>query len=117
MKNYTSEELLQAALKSADEKKAKDPLVLDIRKVAGFADYFLLLSGGSMRQVAAIVDGIEEDMVKGGFDVLHTEGRGESGWVLLDLGDVIVHVFGDAEREFYKLEDLWADAVRIRPEA
>lgn len=94
--------------------QADDILLLDIRNAATFADYFVIASAGSDRQIKAILDEIDRRLGK---DLKirpnGTEGEAGSGWVLLDYGDVIVHVFAPEEREFYDLESLWATAVPV----
>jgi ribosome-associated protein len=85
-------------------------VLLDTREVCNFADYFVICSGESSRQVKAIVDGISETLKKESVLPMHEEGTSVSGWVLLDYRDVIVHVFGSAERNYYKLEELWQNA-------
>ncbi len=95
----------------ATDKKASDVLLLEIGRLTSIADYFVICSGGSERQIKAVTDEIEEKL-KGedGLSPVHVEGTPSSGWVLLDYGDVIVHVFATAEREFYRLERIWSDA-------
>lgn len=91
--------------------------MLDLRGVSIIADYFVITSGGSERQIKAIIDAVEEELEQRKIDPLHVEGAPESGWVLLDYGDVVVHVFAPPEREYYKLEQLWRQAplvVRIK---
>jgi ribosome-associated protein len=100
-------------LKVAIEKKAEDPVLLNLTGIASFADYFLLCSGKSDRQVQAIAQGIEEALKKKGVRPLGEEGMREGRWVLLDYEDVVVHVFLDSVRRFYDLEGLWIDAPRI----
>ena len=101
--------------KSAIDKKAENLKVLDLSELSGFTDYFVICSGNSDRQVQAISDSIEHTMKKeGGFELLSCEGHGEGRWVLMDFGDVIVHIFLDALREYYDLENLWADAPSIK---
>ena len=84
-----------------------------MRKVANFCDYFILCSGTSHRQVRAIADGIGEGLRELDFKVPSVEGHGDSGWVLLDFGDVVVHVFEQETREFYGLEHLWQTAKKV----
>jgi ribosome-associated protein len=94
--------------------QAEDILLLDIRNAASFADYFVVASAGSDRQIKAILDEIDQKIGKA--ERVHPmgrEGEAASGWVLLDYGDVIVHVFAPEERAFYDLESLWATAVPV----
>ncbi len=87
--------------------------MLDIHELSVIADFFVICTGANSRQIAAIADAIDEMLSKEGVRVLHREGKPESGWVLLDFGDVICHVFGPVEREFYRLERLWSAAPRL----
>ena len=100
-------------LKAAIEKKAQDPVLLELKGISSITDYFLLCSGRSDRQVQAIAQGIEEDLKKKGIRPLGQEGMVEGRWVLLDYEDVVVHIFLDPVRKFYDLEGLWIDALRV----
>jgi len=102
--------VVNVAVKAAEDKKALDITVLDIRKVSIVADYFIICSGRSRAQVQAIVGNIIEKLEEEGVFALRREGFREGGWVLVDYGDVVVHVFQEAERQFYNLERLWGDA-------
>ncbi len=94
--------------------QADDILLLDIRSATSFADYFVIASAGSDRQIKAILDEIDRRLAKAEkIRPQGTEGEASSGWVLLDYGDVIVHVFAPEERAFYDLESLWATAVPV----
>ncbi len=106
-------EQLSIILKSADDKKAFDMKVLKITNLSSIADYFVILSGNSQRQVMAISDDIEDKMHKNGYELSHKEGYNTGKWILLDYGDIIVHVFHKEDRDFYSLERLWADAEDI----
>jgi len=97
------------------DKKAEEPVVLDVRGLSGVADYFVVLSADSDRQAAAIADAVDERLEALGATRLGAEGRSGGGWVLLDYGDVVVHVMGPETRKFYDLEGLWADAPRVEP--
>jgi ribosome-associated protein len=83
---------------------------MDMREVCSFADYFVICSGESIRQVKAIADSVAETLKKEGLQPLHEEGTPESGWILLDYNDVVVHVFSSAERDYYQLDQLWEKA-------
>ena len=100
-------------LKAAIEKKALDPVLLEMKEIASFTDYFLLLSGKSDRQVQAIAQAIEEALKKKGVRPLGQEGTSGGKWVLMDYEDVVVHIFLEPIRKFYDLEGLWIDAPRI----
>ena len=101
----------------ASDKKAEDILILEMRKIANMCDYFVVCSGTSDRQVKAIAQGIEEGLKPKGLKIYHQEGLSQSLWVLLDLGDVVVHVFDKDTREFYNLEHLWQEAPRVKRRA
>jgi ribosome-associated protein len=100
-------------LKAALEKKALDPVLLELRGTTSFTDYFLLCSGKSDRQVQAIAKEIEETLKKNGIRPLGQEGMTEGRWILMDYEDVVVHIFLEPVRKFYDLEGLWIDAPRI----
>ncbi len=105
----------RAAVAAAVDKKAENPVVLDVRGLSGVADYFVVVSADSDRQAAAVADGVDERLTAMGAHRLGAEGRSGGGWVLLDFGDVVVHVMSPDARGFYDLEGLWADAPRIQP--
>lgn len=102
-------ELLAVAASAADAKSADNPVALDVSGPLPFADVFLLVSGRNERQVLAIADEVAERMHDHGARVLRREGAAEGRWVLLDFGDLIVHVFHEEDRVFYALERLWSD--------
>src|SRR4051794_31874282 len=102
-----------AAVAAAEDKKANDITVLDLRKAAGFADYFLICSGTNARQIRAIADAIMEALASGGSKPAHVEGYDGSEWVLLDYFDFIVHIFAPEQRVFYGLERLWGNAEQV----
>jgi ribosome-associated protein len=104
---------IERAVRAAEDKKADDLLLLDLRKAAGFTDYFLICSGNNSRQIRAIADGILEALAGGGARPAHIEGYDRSEWVLLDYFDFIVHIFARETRAFYGLERLWGNAERI----
>jgi ribosome-associated protein len=106
-------QLARAAVDAASDKKASDVLLLDIHEVTTFADYFVICSGTNRRQIQAIADAIDEQLSRQGASLLHREGDAETGWVLLDFGDVIVHILGPKEREYYDLERLWSGAKTV----
>jgi ribosome-associated protein len=101
------------ALRAADDKKALDLVVLDVREVASFTDYFLIASGTNARQVQAIADEIVERMKGEGRRAARVEGYRNAEWVLIDYGDFVFHIFEDKARRFYDLERLWRDAARV----
>jgi len=104
-------------VEAASDKQAVDIVLLDTRNVCSFADYFVICSGDSPRQIDALREEIEHVLKKEGVRPHHYEGSIDSGWLLLDYGGIIVHIFASAEREFYRLEKLWGKAstlVRIQ---
>lgn len=107
------DERICAALNAASEKKALDPVVLDLREIASFTDYFVITSGTNARQVQAIADEVVEQLKKQGTRAARMEGYNTGEWVLVDYGDFVVHVFDGKARQFYDLERLWRDAVRV----
>ncbi len=106
-------QMARAVVDIASDKKASDILLLDIREVTTIADYFVICSGNNTRQIQAIAESIDEELGKQGARLLHREGNPENGWILLDFGDVIVHIFGAKEREYYRLESLWSGAKTV----
>lgn len=105
------------ALKSAAvliNKKALDVVVIDIAEKSSFADYFVIASGGSERQVGTLADEIEDQFAKEGILTRSVEGKKTSGWILLDFGDVIVNIFTVEQRERYKIEKIWSDCSFLR---
>jgi ribosome-associated protein len=97
----------------AEDKKAADIVLLDVTELTTMADYFVICTGGSDRQVGAIADSIAEGLHKEHVNVIGREGEPQSHWVLLDFGVVVVHVFAPPERDFYQLERLWAEAKTV----
>jgi ribosome-associated protein len=107
------DERVCVALRAASDKKALDLVVLDLRELASFTDYFLITSGTNVRQVQAIADAILEKLKEQGTRAERVEGYNTAEWILLDYGDFIVHVFEDKSRKFYDLERLWREARRV----
>jgi len=106
-------ELARFAADAAADKKANDVVVLDIRSLTVVADYFIICSGNSNTQVQAIAKNVREKLEKRGVHMKSMEGYDEARWVLLDFGDVVIHVFRQEEREFYNLERVWGDAQQL----
>lgn len=106
----TVEELAKLVVKAAEDKKAENVLVMDISELSVIAEYFVICTGNNERQVQAIVNEIRDQAHKHGYNVRGIEGADEGRWVLVDLGDVVIHVFHREERDFYNIERLWGDA-------
>ena len=106
---------IETAVQAAEDKKAENLVVLDLRQAAGFTDYFVVCSGTNSRQVRAIADGVIDALAAGGVKPSHIEGHDRSEWILLDYFDFVVHVFAPETRLFYGLERLWGNAERIEP--
>ena len=104
---------IDLAVAAAESKQAVDLVVLDLRKTAGFTDFFVIASGTNSRQVRAIADAVMESLAAKGAKPAYVEGYERSDWILLDYFDFIVHVFGPDTRVFYDLERLWGNADRI----
>jgi ribosome-associated protein len=103
-------DLLKVAVKAADDKRAEDIVALNMQGISLIADYFIICHGNSDKQVQAIAREIKEKAEEHQFDVKRIEGFDEAKWVLIDMGDVVVHVFLRDERSYYNLERLWGDA-------
>jgi ribosome-associated protein len=106
-------ELARFAADAAEDKKAKEVVVLDIRGLSVIADYFVICSGNSNKQVQAIANAILDRLAEKQVPLRGMEGYDDGRWILLDFGDVVVHVFRQEEREFYNLERLWGDAPQL----
>ena len=106
-------QLAKAAVDIASDKKAADVLLLDIRDISTIADYFVICNGNNARQIQAIAESLQEELKKQGAQLLYREGVADTGWMLLDFGDVIIHIFGPKEREYYRLERLWNEAKTV----
>jgi ribosome-associated protein len=109
----SSREKALLCAREALQNKALDLVLLDIAGLTSFTDFFLICSGKSGRQVQGIADKLETKLAQLGIKPLGVEGRGEGHWVLMDYGDVVIHVFYEPVRYFYDLESLWSDATRI----
>ncbi|MBZ5555841.1 MAG: ribosome silencing factor [Acidobacteriia bacterium] len=109
---------VEHAIAAAEDKQARDLVVLDLRAADGFTDFFLICSGTNTRQTRAIADAVMEKLAAGGAKPAHLEGYDRSEWILIDYFDFIVHIFVPETRVFYGLERLWGNADRIeRPAA
>ena len=106
-------EVARKAVEAASDKQASDIVLLDVDRICSFASYFVICSGESARQITAIHEAIEDALKEEGIRPHHREGDLDSGWLLIDFGDVIVHIFAPAEREYYQLDELWSQAVPV----
>ena len=109
-----SRELAEAAFDIADEKQASNIVLLDVREACDFADYTVIMTAESTRQLRTLVDDVQDGMKSAGATLHHVEGTHTSGWILMDYGDVLVHLMGPEERDFYGLETVWAMSRQIR---
>jgi ribosome-associated protein len=107
------DERIMTALNAASEKKAIDIVVLDLREITSFTDFFIIASGNNERQVQAISDEISETLKKNGSRAARVEGYKTAEWILLDYGDFVIHVFDEKARKFYDLERLWRESKRV----
>ncbi len=110
---YEHDPSLDIYVKAALEKKVIGPVVLDVQGLTSIADYFIICSGLSNRQVRAVAESIQVDLKKNGIKPLSVEGQKEGHWVVMDYGHVIIHIFYEPVRTLYNLESLWIDAKRI----
>ena len=113
MAEKNAKEMVKTAVAALQDKKGEDIRVIDIAGISVLADYFIIASGSNPNQVQALVDNVEEQMYKAGYDDPRVEGYNTASWVLLDYNDVIVHVFSQDDRLFYDLERIWRDGKEI----
>lgn len=109
----TSKEMTKLAINALEDKKAEDIRIIDISEVSVLADYFIIASGSNRSQVQALSDNVEETLGRAGTSVKQVEGYDTANWILLDFGDIIVHVFDNENRLFYDLERIWRDGKLI----
>ena len=113
LRTKSSRELAKFCAHAALEKKAEDPVILDVRKICSFTDFFVIMSGRSTRHVQGLAEAIETELRSKRLSTSKAEGLNEGTWVLLDYNDVVVHIFYSETRKFYDIEGLWHDAPRI----
>ena len=106
-------DMVRIACKALDDKKAKDIKIIDIHEVSVIADYFVIASGSNQNQVQAMVDNVQEELFKAGYEMKQMEGYREGNWILLDFGDIIIHIFDKENRLFYDLERIWKDGKEV----
>lgn len=104
------------AYKALDDKLAIDIRVLEINKISPLADYFIIASGNNPNQLRAMADEVDEQLFKAGYRLKHSEGMTSKNWILMDFGDIVVHLFNKEDREFYNIERIWGDAKEIPEE-
>ena len=109
----TVEQMTKIAYDAIEDKLGQDTVIINIGKVSSLCDYFIITTASSQRQVKAIADNVEDELAKLGLEPRRKEGQGTQTWVLLDYGDIMVHVFNEENRGFYNLEKLWKDAPYI----
>lgn len=108
-----SKEMAKIACLALEEKKAADIKIIDISGVSVLADYFIIASGSNKNQVQAMVDNAQEQLYKAGYESRQVEGYNTANWILLDYGDIIIHVFDEENRLFYDLERIWKDGASV----
>ena len=108
--------MAQLAIHAMEEKKAQDIRVIDISQISVIADYFIIANGNNRSQIQALSDEVEEKLERAGYLLQQKEGYHNANWVLLDFGDIIVHIFDKENRLFYDLERIWRDGKVVLPE-
>jgi len=108
-----SQEILKIAYKILDDKMGEDIKILDIRELSPLADYFIIVSGKNINHVKTLADELEDHLYNNGFQMINKEGYASGGWILLDFGLVVFHIFDKEMRNFYNLERLWRDAKLV----
>lgn len=108
-------EMVKLAYKAMDDKKADNIKILDISEITPIADFFIICSGSNPSQMDAIIDNVTETLGRAGYDARKSEGARNSGWILMDYNDIVVHVFSKEDRMFYDLERIWRDGRTINP--
>ena len=111
-----SKEMTRIAVAAMEEKKAQDVKIIDIEHISTLADYFVIASGTNRNQVQAMADNVEEMLGKAGFEPKQIEGYQNANWILMDYGDVVLHLFDEENRLFYDLERIWRDGKFLEAE-
>ena len=109
----TSKEMALMAVNAMEDKKANDIKIIDIEKISTLADYFIIASGTNRNQVQAMADEVEEKLGRAGVEPKHIEGYASANWILMDYGDIVIHIFDEENRLFYDLERIWRDGKNI----
>jgi len=115
-REYSMDEYLKTIYKALDDKKAEDIQIIDIREVSCMADYFVIANGTNVNQVHALCDNVSEELAKLKALTKQTEGYTAGNWILMDYGDIIVHIFDKESRSFYDLERIWKDGKNVSNE-
>lgn len=105
--------LAKTACHALSEKKAEDIRVIEISEISVLADYFIIASGNNQNQIQAMVDAVDEELARAGHHARQVEGNQKSSWILMDYGDIIIHIFSREDRLFYDLERIWRDGNQI----
>ena len=105
--------MVKIAYDALDDKLAEDIKIIDIRSISVLADYFIIADGNNKNQVQAMVDNVQEELFKAGYETKQMEGYREGNWILLDFGDIIIHIFDKENRLFYDLERIWKDGKEV----
>lgn len=113
MNKEKAKDLLKVIVKASDDKRAVDIVALDMSNISIVTDYNVITHGNSDRQIQAIAQGIADAGEEAGYELKRIEGKGSGNWILIDFGSVVAHVFSQDDREFYKLEGLWAEAASV----
>ena len=108
-----AKKMVKTAYQALDEKKGEDIKIINLEGISVLADYFIIANGTNSSQVQALVDNVEEELHKAGYSLKQREGYSNGNWVLLDFGDIIVHIFDRENRLFYDLERIWRDGKEI----
>lgn len=108
-----SKAMAKAAAEICEEKKGREISIIDISEISVIADYFVIVTAENSRQVEALSDSLQDGMAKRGYGIRRAEGKPDSGWILLDFNDIIIHVFDKEQRFFYDLERIWSDGKKI----
>lgn len=117
MDKTNSAQMAKLAIKALEDKKAEDVRVIDISEISVLADYFIIANGLNVSQVQAMSDNVQEVLGRASYDLKQVEGYQSANWILLDYGDIIVHIFDKENRLFYNLERIWRDGKAIDPES
>lgn len=113
MDSNNSKEMAKLAIHALEDKKAEDIRVIDIAEVSVLADYFIIASGSNRSQIQAMADNVQEELGRAGYEMKQVEGYNTANWILMDFGDLIVHIFDKENRLFYNLERIWRDGKDV----